>query len=355
MTTILKKLPAVASFNRASVISDGRFFSIMSSGEERDIPVIRHGIRGTQNTPSSKKGADKNVSNIQITESAKTDVASSAFGVEFMFRFLPLGETLSACSGESAAAFRDGVKQFAASCENSDGLKEVSRRFARNILNGRWLWRNRTLSDKITISVESPVLTLTDVDAFSSSLYSFNDYSDGEQALGEKIAESLSGKGVTSFQVRAIVDMGFKASMEVYPSQNYVQEKPTGFARPLYKIGSAEPLNAAGKGTDKAQAFNDVRKMGIAALRDQKIGNALRTIDTWYPAAELNDDLPISVEPEGANLDKMTFFRNEKSGTTAFVLAPRLGEIDPDTPEGMFMIAALIRGGVYSEKKKKDD
>ena len=32
----------------------------------------------------------------------------------------------------------------------------------------------------------------------------------------------------------------------------------------------------------------------------------------------------------------------------------RLGQLDPSTPEGMYMIAILMRGGVFGESDKKE-
>ena len=95
--------------------------------------------------------------------------------------------------------------------------------------------------------------------------------------------------------------------------------------------------------------FASTRTMGHAALRDQKISNALRTIDTWYPAyAEYGRPLP--VEPNGASLEAQEFFRDKK--TSAFEFARRLNTLDPTSPDGMFMIASLIRGGVFSGGKE---
>ena len=52
--------------------------------------------------------------------------------------------------------------------------------------------------------------------------------------------------------------------------------------------------------------------MGQAALRDQKIGNALRTIDTWYPAYE-ERRVPLPVEPNGASLDAQEMCIRDRS------------------------------------------
>ncbi len=85
--------------------------------------------------------------------------------------------------------------------------------------------------------------------------------------------------------------------------------------------------------------------MGQAALRDQKISNRLRTIDTWYDAFDIVGK-PLPVEPNGASIDLMSFFRSGKA--TAFNMFSRLNQIDPNSNEGMFCIGSMIRGGVYS-------
>ena len=92
--------------------------------------------------------------------------------------------------------------------------------------------------------------------------------------------------------------------------------------------------------------------MGQAALRDQKVANALRTFDTWYPSF---DDVrrPIAIEPNGASLEAQSFYRPVNSAASAFRLMGRLNEVDTASADGMFMLACLIRGGVYSGGKSK--
>ena len=95
---------------------------------------------------------------------------------------------------------------------------------------------------------------------------------------------------------------------------------------------------------------NDNQFLGQAAIRDQKIGNALRTIDTWYATYLENDSKPIPVEPNGASLDAQDFFRvNKKNKDSAFDILKEIRNLDPNSDKGKFLIACLIRGGVYSE------
>lgn len=357
---VLKKLPGVLAFQRGLVISDAELFNeINGEYESHPVNVVRHGIRGTQNI--NKDGSDdtavsgntkqRSVSNVQQTDSAKLDSQSDALVARFSIRFLDLKETLFSCApGKSdgkkdtqknldyeVSVLRDSLDQFIRRAKDAAGLDEVACRIARNIANARWLWRNRVIASDITVTVNTQQEAIASFNALQIPLNQFNDYSDAEQAVARVIAAGLRGHEVAALSVVARVEFGTLGAIEVFPSQNYIEDKPKGFARSLYRLGQP----------DKSKPENGPRIMGRAAIRDQKISNALRTIDTWYPGfAEYGR--PIPVEPNGANLEAQRFFRDQK-GVSAFDLMRRLNLVDAATEEGMFMIACLIRGGVYSE------
>ena len=352
-----KKLPGVLAFQRGVVISDALFFNVCEDGQT-PVMVVRHGIRGTQNvnksgdaeksTAAAAKRAE--VSNIQTTDTAKLDANAQALAVRFSLRFLDLDNVLFACAPSSTDAddlvrqYRDSVASFIERAKTSDGLNEVAARFARNIANGRWLWRNRTIARQITVRVSVAGKALASFDALATPLNHFNDISADERKVAAYIADGLRGDDDAGLDIEAQLDFGVRGALEVFPSQNYVEDKPRGFARPLYCLGAPERIHSR-----NGMEFESTRTMGHAALRDQKIGNALRTIDTWYPRyAEHGRPLP--VEPNGASLEAQEFFRDRK--TSAFEFARCLNTLDPASPEGMFMIASLIRGGVFPGSKE---
>jgi len=81
----------------------------------------------------------------------------------------------------------------------------------------------------------------------------------------------------------------------------------------------------------------------------------LRTLDTWYPEYEEIGE-PIAVEPQGASLSMMRFLRaKEHKRSSAFELFKRLNQIDPNSAEGMYCVASLMRGGVFGESEKNRD
>lgn len=352
-TKTLKKLPGVLAFQRRHVVTDALMYNeIDGEYEAHPVPVVRHGIRGTQNVNEGKgdgqgtasKGSVREISNIQTTDSAKLDPRADALIVTFGLRLLDMAAVLDACVAADKVdgqLLRDSLSDFVARAQDSEGLREVCRRYARNVLNGRWLWRNRTIAAAIQIRAFQGNTQIADCDALTLPLHRFDAYSAEERAVAELLARGLRGEPATGVKVVARLTFGVQGSVEVFPSQNYIENKPTGFARSLYRIGKPEP-----KSRDEPVEF---RRMGQAALRDQKIFNAIRTIDTWYPSYP-ETGLPIAVEPMGASLSQQAFYRPKE--VSSFALFKRLFSIDPNAPDGMFCIAALDRGGVYSESDK---
>lgn len=366
-----QKIASVLAFQRCLSVTDGLMDSVIidNSGSEpkfrfKPIPVVRHGIRGVlgdANAHVKKKsdGQDKNgVSNPQITESAHTDKEASAMRVRFALRPVPLKHALFACDNKG---YKDAIDRLVEALIPTESTKEVSRRYARNILNGRWLWRNRVLGEKIEVVVRwGDVVAL----GTGSRLTDFDAYTEDEIRLAEALHSVLSGESSMAFSVEGIVHFGVKGSFEVFPSQNYVSSKPKGFARPLYKVSplSYNELKDAMKDADTngdPLGFQDTITMGLAALRDQKIGNAIRVVDTWYVSG-MQKAAPIPVEPNGACLGDGTFYRT--GSNSAYALLSQIegltvrAQSSPEVfdAELAYLVAILVRGGVYGEGKGKD-
>jgi CRISPR-associated protein Csy3 len=366
MSVKLKRLPGVLSFQRGLVVSDGLFFNQFADGSVSPLHIVRHGIRGTQNINkegSSPEGATagsakrQEVSQIQITDTAKLAPGAVALQVRFDVRFIDLSSSLFACApGKKEANKKNGSQEdtrleevkvlrsffegFIARAKKSDGLKEIACRYARNIANGRFLWRNRVIARAVTTSVKDANAELASFEALSIPIHEFSGYSEGECEVAKVIAAGFRGDRQAKLSVCAKVDFGMEGPLEVFPSQNYLGDKKEGFARPLYCVGDSPA----------EQLEHSIRELGQAALRDQKIGNALRTFDTWYPSFDSRLQA-IPVEPNGASLEAQEFFRDSKD-TSGFHLMLRMAELDVDSPEGMFLLACIIRGGVFSGSDK---
>lgn len=86
----------------------------------------------------------------------------------------------------------------------------------------------------------------------------------------------------------------------------------------------------------------------------KKIGNALRTIDTWYPVPEGETLFPIAIEPYGAVTNLGKAYRNPKAKADFFTLFDRFAcgvTLDKKEDEH-YVMAVLVRGGVFGESGK---
>lgn len=348
------RMPSSLALQRAIAITDGVLYNLDEGGQRTPVLVVEHGIRGTQNV-NTDKGAEKDIANIQRTESAKLADEAVAMLVRFDIRTAPLSRSISMCAdpgmGEKgrtdALEVRRALESFIQRAQGAP-LLAVAQRYARNILNGRWLWRNRSYAQKVTVRVyaieESGLRLIAEQDALKTPLTHFDNPTDQENAIATFLAQGWEGSETLGLRVEATVDFGVKGAVEVFPSQNYIDTKDKGFARSLYKHPLAEKV-------DLGTGF---KACGVAALRDQKIGNALRTIDTWY-ASFPEVRLVTPVEPMAANLDAGMFLRSKEE--TAFSLLKLIENIKVEEGDinGLFLLAILIRGGVFGEKGEKAD
>lgn len=342
------KLPPVLGIQRALVITDAKMKSLFDDGTTKDILVFEHGIVGTQNV-NTMKGLSNSPVNLQRLESAKLDSEASKMLVSFEIRGSDIKNLISVCSdgkekGRSVAT-RKALHEFIEKSKKDGAFELLSQRYARNILNGRWLWRNKNYAVSVSIKVTKKDLVknqdevLANVSAFDIPTQHFDNVIDEERKIAESIANNLSGEEFSTLHVDAIVDFGTRSSVEVYPSQNYCDkgDSKNGIGRSLFKLPLADSSlrNSMGSG---------FKVVGRAALRDQKVGNAIRTIDDWYDDY-VNTSTIIPVEPLGASKEINSLMRIKSDN--GFKIFEKMDEVESLSKEALFLLALLIRGGVY--------
>lgn len=266
--------------------------------------------------------------NLQTVDVAALPADADTLKVQFTLRVLAGTGQPSACND---AAYRQKLIATVSHYVAQNGFSELARRYAANLANGRFLWRNRIGAEQVEVTVAQlkdgqPAANWT-FDALTHSLLDLNTHSGNTAALSELtalIADGLAGKQHALLQVTAFLRIG--AGQEVFPSQELILDK-----------GSSK----------KSKTLYDVN--GMAAIHSQKIGNALRTIDTWYPEAAENG--PIAVEPYGSVTTQGKAYRQPKQKTDFYSLLD--GWILKDKPlapeEQHYVIATIIRGGVFGE------
>jgi CRISPR-associated protein Csy3 len=184
--------------------------------------------------------------------------------VRFTLRVLGGAGAPSACNNaDYQQKLQTTVKQYV----EQIGFAELARRYAVNLASGRFLWRNRVGAEQVEVRVSQLVKGQPGpawvFDAIGFSLRNFDVPQPAEaklQALAQVIEHGLAGKEYALLDVVAYARIG--EGQEAYPSQELILDK----------------------GDKKGQKSKTLYTVGeVAAIHSQKIGNALRTIDTWYP------------------------------------------------------------------------
>lgn len=347
MATEKLKTASVLAFERKLDPSDGMLLAgRWDKRDEREdwtpVNLREKSVRGTISNRLKTKDQDpaKMDAAIQNPNLQRVDVATlppdaDTLRLTFTLRILGGAGRPNACND---SAYQQKLEGVVNAYVQHHGFSKLAQRYACNLANGRFLWRNRLSAEAIEVrirhlrdGVEDQAWTF---DALAFSLRDFtvpDQYADLLLSLAALIEEGLATEKPVFLEVTAYARMG--AGQEIYPSQELILDQ-----------GSTQ------KGR-KSKTLYDVN--GTAALHSQKIGNALRTIDTWYPEADKLDLGPIAVEPYGSVTSRGTAYRQPKQKQDFYNLFDNwvLKGQEPAEEQQHFVMATLIRGGVFGESQ----
>ena len=334
------KTASVLAFERKLDPSDALFHA--GNWVQRDttegwqaVSISEKSVRGTISNRLKAKDQDpaKLDAAIENPNLQKVDVAalpSTADTLKVVFTLRVLGGTgkPSACNdADYLNKLLDTVRGYV----DTQGFDELGRRYAFNLANGRFLWRNRIGAEQVEVRVAHLVGGIPQqawtFDALALPLRSFDAPSESHPALeglARLVANGLVGQQHVLLQVTAFVRIG--CGQEVFPSQELILDRGRG---------------------DKSKTLYEVN--GVAGIHSQKIGNALRTIDTWYEGA---DEMgPIAVEPYGSVTTQGKAYRQPKQKLDFYSLLDNwiIKDQTPPAEQQHFVIATLVRGGVFGE------
>lgn len=269
--------------------------------------------------------------NLQTVDVCSLPEDADTLKVHFTLRVLGGCGMPSACNN---ADYRAKLLQVVETYASEQGFGELARRYATNLANGRFLWRNRMGGESVEVCVRhmqhGESVQEWKFDALQQPWRAF-DPNDDTATLGQVIESGLRGNGYVLLDIVAYVRVG--SGQEVFPSQELILDK-----------GSSR----------KSKTLYTVHD--VAAMHSQKIGNALRTIDTWYPDYTEDDDSlgPIAVEPYGSVTSQGKAYRQPKQKRDFYNLFDRwvLKDEKPDEGNQHFVMATLIRGGVFGASDK---
>lgn len=346
------KTASVLAFERKLDPSDALLFAgdwaaRHGAASWQPVEVREKSVRGTisnrlktkDQDPAKLDAAIENP-NLQTVDVAALAPDTDTLKVQFTLRVLPgVGEP-SACGGEGAADYRKKLQTTVAGYAELYRFEELARRYAANLANGRFLWRNRIGAEQVEVQVahlqDGQPATQWTFQAHTHDLRNLSAPAEEAAdlaALAALIASGLAGKAHVLLRITAFARLG--AGQEVFPSQELILERGRGDkSKTLYTV--------------------DLGKNPVAAIHSQKIGNALRTIDTWYPNDEGESLGPIAVEPYGSVTTQGKAYRQPKAKADFYSLLDGwvLKDKPLDADSQHFVIATLIRGGVFGDAEK---
>jgi CRISPR-associated protein Csy3 len=331
------KTASVLAFERKLDPSDALFHAGDWQSRDNWVPVVirEKSVRGTisnrmktKDIDPAKLDAQIEKPNLQTVDVATLPHDADTLRVSFTLRVLSGTGQPSACNDSD---YRQKLLETVKSYVDSHGFNELARRYAHNLANGRFLWRNRIGAEQVQVDVshliDGKAAAQWSFDGLALSLRNFDSSAENTNAINELtqlIANGLAGNQHVLLGVTAYVRMG--AGQEVFPSQELILDRDDKKSKTLYHVNH------------------------IAGLHSQKVGNAIRSIDTWYQEAEVNG--PIAIEPYGSVTTQGKAYRQPRSSKDDFytlldgwVLKDKVPELD----QQHFVIATLIRGGVFGE------
>lgn len=340
-------IASVLSFEKKLVCSDGYLYGTNweTRGDKKScipLALIEKSVRGTisnrlkdaiQNDPM-KLNAEVEKANLQKVDACALGENQDTLKQVYTIKVLGQIEKPSACNNTS---FKASYQKVALAYVEQEGFRELAKRYAVNIANARALWRNRVGAEEIEVLVsDGDELNLT-FNAFDYPLQNFDKTDEKIEKLAKKIASALSTKADEKNFLLLSINVFAKIgkAQEVYPSEELLLDK--------------------GKG-DKSKILYSVNE--VAAMHSQKIGNAIRSIDTWYPEFASESGIgPIAIEPFGAVTNLGKAYRTPKDKKDFYSLFDKfaLGEKLTKKEDEHYVMAVLVRGGVFGKSDKKDD
>ena len=366
------KTASVLAFERKLDPSDAWFFagtweSRTESESWPGVAVHEKSVRGTisnrlktkdKDIDPAKLDAEIEKPNLQRVDVATLPADADTLKVRFTLRVLGGAGTPSACNN---ADYQKKLQSVIDGYAETLGYQELARRYACNLANGRFLWRNRVGAETVEVQVrhmqEGNAVKTWTFDALAFSLRDFDAPAESAGAVRELAAViegGLSGKGYALLEVVAFARMG--DGQEVYPSQELILDKGTERggqkSKTLYTVNTFASMRAR-KSENAALSAESASSARYAGMHSQKLGNAIRTIDTWY---QDEDGLgPIAVEPYGSVTSRGKAYRQPKQKLDFYTLLDNwvLRDQSLESEQKHYVMATLIRGGVFGDSGKE--
>lgn len=330
------KVASVLAFDRKLMPSAGYFYGTNwdDRANETLLPLSEVSVRGVISNRQKGKfnqakfESDVQKANLQTVDSCALGKEQDTLKVSFTLKVLSGVENPSSCNDEAfLESYRSAVQQYIAEY----GFRELARRYAQNIASGRFLWRNRSSAEQLEVHVKVDGAEPLKFDGFAYEQHDFSKEHAELEPLITAIEKALTGEvsnTLLTIDTYALLGKG----QPVFPSEELVLNKDTS------KFKKSKILYE----TD-----------GTAALHSQKIGNALRTIDTWYPTYS-EKNIAVAVEPFATVTTYNLVLRSPQDKQDFYTLFDKFAlgnELETDEQKH-YVMSVLIRGGVFGQGKE---
>ncbi len=337
MAKVKNAIASVLAFDKKLVPSDGYMYGTTWENKDKatSLKLVEKSVRGTisnrlkdavKNDPL-KLNAEVEKANLQTVDSCALAEEQDTLKLHFTLKVLGAIKEPSACND---ATFLESYKEAVGAYIEQEKFSELGRRYALNLANARFLWRNRVGAEQIEVQVKD--LKSEQLWTFNAKEFSIRSMQNTDKdviSLGEKIASALASEDeFLMLDITCYAQVG--KAQEVYPSEELVLDKgQSKKSKILYTVDE------------------------IAAMHSQKLGNALRSIDTWY-SEYATENRPIAIEPYGSVTNLGRAFRTPKEKQDFFTLFDKFatGTKLDSKDEEHYVMAVLVRGGVFGESSK---
>lgn len=343
------------AFSRSVQITEALLWAVRGDGgEERRVPieVTEKGVRGQISEARAKKNEGK--SNLQTVDTASIPSGFRDLSITFRVRIMPSSVSLHASdNADVAKSYHDLARSYA----TQGGYALLAERYAWNILNGRFAWRNRLQSDEASVIVKLADKTIV-ADPLDLSLREPQGRDEMRAAIetGAEHLDELIEAIALGFRERA-VEIGVEwrsvlsEGAEVWPSQEYLRDEVAK------RFAGTQGKGGKGRFYASLPYVTGSGRIEQASIHSQKIGAALRHIDDWHGDVASG---AIAVNPYGGVQETGAVLRPLKKGDAANFYAimdkPAALVADLEKPAAEmsgnthFFFANLLRGGVFGVK-----
>lgn len=332
------KIPSMLSYSRSINPTDAVMMGVNSDTGYVEPVVVQ---RRTSLTPlshfSETQNAEKNPARRRPSEGDVALLGPMVDTLMIQFSVVFNGKSIEPYScNKQFHETRDALVEFAKVFGEKGGYEELAKRYLDQILSGAPAWRNLDMSEEIQVSVKSKKVSLETVTT-DDGVISYSSKKNYQLMIND-IATALQAKN-RSLRLKVTIKLPMAPMTEVFPSELFVESGVT-------------QLSYVEAGTPEGKVIKQ------AIIHNQKLGNAIRTIDDWY---DDNAPYPLAVEPFGIDhrlnmamriQNNRHFYKLMTHGLIGFTNSIKKAKGADQIPgDAMFFMACLIRGGVYSAKE----